>query len=630
MSEEKQKTFREKLLGWGAKVLLALLILSFGVWGIGDYVAPKQGNDVIATVGNAEITAIEFQNELRIQINRLQGIFGNNFSNQDAKAMGVTENVLQSLIQRNLFSAGAKSMGIFVNNELVSREIRDDDRFKLADGSFDRLKFNDTLQRAGLSENGYIALIKDQLLQNQFLSGISSGQAVPNVLANSIYRHRNEKRLAEFIEIKHSSIKTIPNPSIGTLKTFYTNNAPQFTAPEFRSVTLVQLQIKDIINEISVPETEIKEYYKEHIDEFKTPETRKIQQILVSEEQKANKIYAKIIAGNDFAQSAKEIGGIEPKSLNLGNLTRVQIPIPELAEAAFKLNKNKVSSPIRSALGWHILRVTNIQPKEQKKLSEISVDLRKTLASERAIDILYNLSNKFEDELGGGASIEEAAKRLNFKISKIPTMSAEGFDDSGQIISNINPNIVNVAFGTEQDQDSALTDYGDSGYFILHVNNIIAPAVIPFKKVSLEVKRAWKSDQQVQATSNKVRAIVDRLKNTTSLDDIAAELKIKIQKTNEFIRTGKGLKVTLPGNLITELFKINVKESAIAISNNSHFIAQVKGIKAADPIADKKGFESLSKQLKDNISNDITTQFANALRLKLGVKINRNTLNSSL
>ena len=42
MAESKKKTFREIIIGWGTKILLALLILSFGLWGIGDYITPKQ------------------------------------------------------------------------------------------------------------------------------------------------------------------------------------------------------------------------------------------------------------------------------------------------------------------------------------------------------------------------------------------------------------------------------------------------------------------------------------------------------------------------------------------------------------------------------------------------------------
>lgn len=630
MSEKKKKTFREAILGWGAKILLALLILSFGVWGIGDYVAPQSGNAAIATVGESEITGSEFSNEVRLQVNRLQRIFGSSFTNAQAKSMGITGNVLESLIQRNLFAEGAKSLGLFVSNDLVAREIRDDDQFKSQGGSFDRLLFNQTIQRAGLSEAGYIAVFKGQLLQNQFLSGIQNGQSVPKTLTNSVYQYRNAKRSANYIELKHSSITTIPAASEETLKSYHKDNAARFTAPEYRTITLVQLQIKDIVDEIDVSEEKIKEAYDDRINEFKTPETRKIQQILLSDEAKAKSVYEKITAGGDFAKVAKEVANLDAATLELGTLTRAQLPIKELADAAFSAVPNTVSAPVKSPLGWHVLRITEVKAATQKMLAEVRADLKKAIASEKAVDSLYNLSNKFEDELGGGATITEAAKRLNFTIRKILTMNAAGVDASGKKIDNLSQNIVQVAFGTEQDQDSALTDYGDSGYFILHVDGVTAPTLKPFASVRTEVGAAWKAEQQANAAGKKVKALTARLKGSATLAEIAKELNVKVKTTQDFIRSGAGLKVQIPGELVTALFKAKGKEAVTASSPAAHYIAQVKETKAADPVADKKGLDALATQLRGNIANDISTQFANALRLKLGVTINRAAVDAAL
>jgi peptidyl-prolyl cis-trans isomerase D len=626
----KKKTFRESLLSWGAKILLALLILSFGVWGIGDYVAPQQGNAAIATVGDSEISGQEFQDEVRRQVSRLQGVFGNNFTTEQAKAMGITQNVLQSLIQRNLFAEGAKSLGLLVSNDLVSREIRDDDRFKSRGGSFDRLRFNETLQSAGLNESSYIDLFRGQLLQFQFLSGIENGQAVPRSLTDSVYRFRNEKRVANYIAIKHSSINTIPAPSDEALKKYHKANAPGFTAPEFRSITLVQIQIKDIIDEIDVSEEKIIKAYEDRLNEFSTPETRKIQQILVSDEKTAKMIYEKIIGGGDFVKVAKEIAKLDAATLELGTLTRAQLPIKELAEAAFKLIANTASAPVKSPLGWHVLRVTKITAATQKTFADVRGILKREIASEKAVDTLYNLSNKFEDELGGGASIAEAARRLNFKVRRIASLSATGTDATGKQIKNLGPQIIQIAFDTEQDQDSALNDAGDSGYFILHVNSVTAPALKPLNKVRSQVVAAWRAQQQAIAADKQVKALINRLKGSTTLANIAKELNLKVKTTAEFIRSGSGLKVRFPRKLVNDLFKAEGKNSVSAPSNDTHYIALVKSVKAANPVADKKGFDAVANQLRTNISNDISAQFANALRTKITVTINRAAVDSAL
>jgi peptidyl-prolyl cis-trans isomerase D len=630
MSEtKKKKSFRETILSWGAKILLSLLVLSFGVWGIGDYVAPQQSQTAVATIGDVEISSYEFQGELRQQVARLQGIFGGNFTNEQAKAMGIGNNVLQTLIQQRLFTEGAKSMGLLVSNDLVSREIRDDARFKSPGGDFNRLTFSETIQRAGLSEQGYIDLFRKSLLQTQFLSGIQNARSAPSALADQMYRYRNEKRIANYIEIKHSSINTVPAADDEALKKFHKDNAARFTAPEYRAITLVQMRIKDIVDEIDVSEEQIKAAYDDRINEFKTPETRKIQQILLSDEAKAKEAYSRITGGEDYVKVAKAVANLDAAALDLGTLTKTQLPLKELADAAFSQGTDTVSAPVKSPLGWHILKITEIKGATQKTLAAVRADLKKGIASEKAVDSLYTLSNKFEDELGGGASITEAAQRLNFKIRKIAAINATGVDAAGKKIADIAPNIIQVAFGTEQDQDSALTDFGNSGYFILHVDGVTAPALKPFAKIRSDIETAWKSSQQATAADKKVKALVDRMKGATTLAEIAKELKVTVKTTAEFIRTGAGLKAQLPGAVVSGLFKAQGKEAVSGATDNTHFIAQVKDTKQANPVADKKGLDQLKIQLSTNISNDITTQLANALRVKLGVTINRSAVNAA-
>ena len=630
MSEsKKKKSFREIILSWGAKLLLALLILSFGVWGIGDYVAPQHSATAVATIGEIEISSHEFQSEVRQQFARLQGVFGGNFTTEQAKALGIGDSVLQSLIQQRLFAEGAKSMGLLVSNDLVSREIRDDVRFKSPAGDFNHLAFNETIQRAGLSEAGYIDLFRKSLLQNQFLSGIQNSRSAPSLLADQMYRYRNEKRSANYIEIKHSSFNTIPAADDESLKKFLKDNAARFTAPEYRAITLVQMRIKDIVDEIDVSEEQIKEAYDDRINEFKTAETRKIQQILLSDETKAKQAYAKITAGGNFAKVAKEIANLEAAALELGTLTKAQLPLKELADAAFSQAVDTVSAPVKSPLGWHILKVTEIKVAAQKTLDQIRADLKKGIAAEKAVDSLYNLSNKFEDELGGGASIAEAARRLNFKVRKIAAVNASGLDAADKKIADLAPSIIQVAFSTEQDQDSALTDFSNSGYFILHVDGITAPALKPFAKIRSDIELAWKAEQQASAADKKAKALVDRMKGVTTLADIAKELKVTVKTTEEFIRTGAGLKTQLPGTVVSGLFKARGKEAISGATNDTHFITQVKDIKPANPVIDKKGLDQLKNQLSSNISNDITIQLANALRGKLGVTINRSAVDAA-
>lgn len=616
------------MMNWGAKLLLGLLILSFGIWGIGDYISPSATNLAVATIGKQEITSQELNTEVQQRIQRMRSLFGNDFTFEQAKALGVVNSVLDQLVQRRVFAEGADDMGLMVDDAQISKEIKADPRFQSAAGHFDRNTFNQTIYNAGLNESSYARLFRGDLIRSQLLSSIHFGRKAPRALAEKIYRYRNEKRVAEFIRINHKAIRSIPSADDVMLKKYHKDNAQQFTAPEYREIELVQLRIKDIVDEIDVPEQRIIEEYENRINEFKTLETRSIQQILAPDENKAKAIYQKALQGADFYQIGKEEMKLDKATMDLGTLTRDLLPLPELADAAFKLSLNTVSEPVKSALGWHIIRVSKINPATQKLLADVRADLKKGIAQELAVDVLYNLSNKFEDELGSGADITEAAKRLNFTVRKIQHLSRTGQDYAEKKVAGVTASIIKSAFDTPEGEDSALGEDGENGYFVLHVNKVIKPTLRPFDTVLAKVATVWKNEQQAKSAEKNVKKLMEGLNGTAKITEIAKELGISVKTTEPFLRNGTGLKEQLPGNLISQLFKSNVGKAVSAAGKDAHFIAILKEITAANPITDKPGFDQLSDQLNGGLAEDLTVQLGNAIREKVGVTINRTAVNT--
>jgi len=116
---------------------------------------------------------------------------------------------------------------------------------------------------------------------------------------------------------------------------------------------------------------------------------------------------------------------MDEKTVNLGEMTRDQI-MPELAKDAFALAQGAVSKPIKTSLGWHLIRVAKIIPGSKQSTEEVRETLRRTIAKELAIDALFKLANKLEDALGGGATLEEAATGLALAVRTIPAIDAKG------------------------------------------------------------------------------------------------------------------------------------------------------------------------------------------------------------
>lgn len=627
MAESKKKTFREIIIGWGTKILLALLILSFGLWGIGDYIAPQQEEELVAKVGKSGILKAEYENELRKQINNLQRIFGNTFSVEQAKSLGISENIVQSLIKRKLFELEAASLGLTISDNLVSSEIQNDDRFKSPTGSFDRFTFDEKIRQMGLSEGDYINSFKGLLIENQLLSILQNSSKLDDHMIEPFYKFRNEKRSIKFLEIPHESFSVSDKIAEAELIEFHKKNGNRFTAPELRSFTLVELNVSDFIADVDVSEQLIRESYDNRLDEFEAPETREILQILMSDEKKLRAISKLLKAGKDFITTAKNIAGLDQSQIEIGTLAKEEILIDELATIAFSsLKQGEISDPFRSPLGWHIIQIKKIIPREVKAFDAVKQMLRKDLAADKAADNLYELSNKFEDELGDGATIENAAKRLNLNIQMVNNIDYQGNIQFSSEETKINRQIIETAFQTGLDQDSLLTELENDGYFILRVNKITPETLKPFETVKSLVREQLISKKKREKSAKEVGRWLSELRGGKSIDQLAKSLNFKAKTTSDFLRSGAQLKKKIPQSLITAAFEADLNEITSVNSSKSNFILKVMSVQPLLVLEKGETFNALKNSIQESLFNDITQQYSDSLKSKFKVSVLRANL----
>ncbi|MDE0538178.1 MAG: SurA N-terminal domain-containing protein [Rhodospirillales bacterium] len=625
--------FKQKVLKIATYILFGILILSFGIWGIGDHLpgARQAASQIVATVGDHDITRYEVGREVSQQIRRFRQLLGTEIDATQAREMGLLDAALENIVQRDLLTIGASDLGLLISDDVVRANIQSDERFRTPQGAFNRVAFDQALRSNGLTEAGYVALLRNTLLRQQYLSSLDAGEALPSTMVNQVYRYRNQRRVAEVVRLDNSAVRNVGAPDSAALQEFHRRNAARFTAPEYRALTLAELKTEDILDEIDVTDEAIEEEYQARIARYSTPARRELRQILVGDESKVRDAYTKLSLGEDFAKVAEEVAGLRPADTDLGLLSRDQVPLPELADAAFALDTGAVSQPIKTDLGWHIIRVGEVQEATVQPLSEVRDEVRRVLAEDKAVDELFGLANRFEDVLGGGASIEEAARQLNINVRKIGALSAAGTDPQGQPVAGIDSQgpILRAAFETEQGQESALNDLGENGYFILRVDRVTPPTLRPLDSIRDRVVAAWKDAARAKATRKRAEDLVARLKSGVTLAELSNLRGVEISETKPFLRTGHGLDKPLPGQLITELFGAGRGGVVTAAGDGAHYVARLKDVVAAVPSADRDGLSAVRGQIAGDIGADLTAQFTQALRQRHGVTVNRASLEQS-
>lgn len=187
----------------------------------------------------------------------------------------------------------------------------------------------------------------------------------------------------------------------------------QMTEETFKqSLKLDLLVEKAATADIKVTDEEIKEYYDNYKPQIKA------RHILVADEAKAKEVKAKLDEGGDFAELAKEnstdtvsaeAGG------DLGWFGTGQM-VPEFEEAAFALDVNEISAPVKSEHGYHIIQVT--EKEEKKSLEDMKAEIEQQLKvskidntkmTETLQKELKNANVKISDkDLNGFMQTEEA------------------------------------------------------------------------------------------------------------------------------------------------------------------------------------------------------------------------------
>ena len=340
--------FRQTMISIGTKLLVAILVLSFAIWGVGDHLSfTGDGNtSTVATIGDAEIGRQDFLNEVQRQVSRLRRALGANVTEEQIHAMGVPRRVLEGMIQQKVFLEGARKMGLIISEDTLAREVRQDERFLDAGGQFNRSQFNRVLYDNGYEEGGFLNVLQADLLQAQLLSGIVNGRTAPKSLATALHGYRMERRIADLVSLPNRNLTDVPHPTDSEIERYHKDNAPRFTAPEYREFSLVRLQTKDVMDEVEISEEKIRRAYLQRLNEFTEPELRTIRHILLPSKEQARKAKKALVSGTDFGKVAADYAKMAPETTHLGEFSQDQMPVPALDDAAFDLSSGGVSEPI--------------------------------------------------------------------------------------------------------------------------------------------------------------------------------------------------------------------------------------------------------------------------------------------
>ena len=609
---------RESAHGIFAKILLGILVVSFGIWGIGDIFRSSGGVTSVATIGKYNISEREYGIALSHKQNELLQKLGKNFDANLLNKLGIGQIVLKDLIDIKLLANEIDNLGINVGDDEIGKAIINNSNFFDKEGKFAKNIYLAILKANGLKEKDYEDELRKDIAAKILIDTVASGVAVSDNMVQALYKVEGEQRIADILIISPNAVKQIPIPTDKEIKSYYDSHSKAYATPEYRSISLVELKLADIANKIQVSEEEIKQSYEERITEFHHPEKRIAEQMIFAKEEDAKRALQEVKKSN-FAEIAKSSNILNKGKISLGAISKKEL-ISDAADELFALPENSVSRIIKSDFGWHIFLIGKKIPESDAPLSEVKGIISKDIALRKAQDTVSHLSNDFEDSLAGGASFASSAEKIGQKIITLPAINNEGKSVDGKKVSVPNyDKFLEVAFATAEKEHSAAISDNDGSYLILQVDNINASSVRPLAEVKDKIISELKEEKKQDLLKKLADSSVSNFGKDVFDKTIISSGKIK---RDSIVSSDKK---PLPKPLILEIFgsQIGANTKAYQSQNGDYLIAKVRDIIPAPVQPEKLALEKIRNELKKSLANEFYDNYINYLRGKYSVTINK-------
>ena len=450
------------------------------------------GRGTLASVGDEEVTERELDSTMRQALRQAQ--------QQNPEATYATivrelDNILQGLIDEEALLAFAKDHGFILSKRLVDAEIAGLPQTRGLDGRFNEQAYQAFLQQEQLTDEDVRRLLGTAITQRLVLAPVAVDARLPLGIARPYASLMLEQREGELAVVPTDAFRAGLNPSDGDLQSFYAQNRQRYMVPEQRVLRFARIG-PEAVASVAPTDAEIAAYYKANQATYAGSETRVISQAVVQDKRQADGIAARAKSGASFAAAAAP-AGFAAADVNLGPQTRAQFTgaaNEAVASAAFSAARGAVIGPIRSDLGWHVVKIEDIRGASGRSLEQARGEIAKLLTDNKRKDALTDLVTRVDEQVANGASFAEAVGAAKLPVTTTPAITANGrsrSDSAYAVPAELEP-VLKAGFAMVPDDDPEIVTLpGEAGYALVAVDRVQEAAPAPLAGIRDQVRDDW-------------------------------------------------------------------------------------------------------------------------------------------
>ncbi|MES2205007.1 MAG: SurA N-terminal domain-containing protein [Pseudomonadota bacterium] len=549
------QNMREKTQSWVAYVIVALLILSFALWGISSYFSSGPERGPAATVGGEEIPYTNFVSAYHRFLQDAQAQGGAYTPEQEQYAKRL---VLKSLVERVAILQYINKVGFAVDQQQIDAALMAVPLFS-EQGEFSPALFKRFLLANGLSAQQFIADFSTKMMMAQWDEGIRiTGFSTPLELAN-IVSLLKQKRTIVYGVIK-ANTKGLPSVTTAEAEDYYQDHQQDYLTPERVKIAYIKLSLSDVIKSLHPTEKDLITYYAQNSAHYDVPERWQVN--MITQHSPTSATQAELAQQQTVWLEANNLSA-EVKNALLQTAIKATTP-------AFKTSENT----------YIVYQLLKHQSAENKQYYQVKNKVQTAYLEEQAnkkwaqmLEEMANLSYEHPD------SLDPLAEKFNQKI-ELSNFFSHDYDGKTGIESNAE--VITAAFSDDvlsggNNSDVIKLDNGKTALVLRAVNSVAAHEQA-FSEVQAAIKETLLNQQAVQRAKESAERVQHALESGEPIE--------KIQKTNGIIlsqvvigRFGQGASNSVPSEVLQQAFMLPLHYSGVQKIKDSRFsVLQVLSI----------------------------------------------------
>ncbi|MFY0664028.1 MAG: SurA N-terminal domain-containing protein [Natronospirillum sp.] len=544
--------FRNSFRGTTGKIIITVLVCTFAFFGASSIVTMDFSGRAAVKVNGEGISAQVLNSRVNAERQNMLQRMGQNADPSLIDETLLRQQVVERVIQEELIAQAATNANFVFSDREMDRLLFNEQSFRAADGSFDSARFSMVAAQQGMSARQFRQRIAESQALNQWIQGLEQSEfTIPSEVENYA-RMSNETRDIEYKVFRIEELINEVSVDDVAIAEFYDENREEFLTPERVAVEYIQYTADRLEEGLEPTEAEILAAYEAYVAVESSGAEKQIAHILITTDNRsaadarelAQEIAARVDE-EDFAALAQEYSE-DPGSADFGGdlgyfMSGVFDPEFEQAVAALS-NAGDVSAPVRTEFGYHLIKLLDVATSDVPTLEEMTAELRSELITRQTASRVAEVREELANVVFTSLDLTEAAEIFDLEIQTTDLFSrngaASGIATHSQVVTAAFSGLV-----LDEELNSDVIALPDNSLVVVRKLDYEAPDYEPLENVTDDINEYLRFLAAVEAAEFEANALRDDL--------LAGSSDVALDRVEGVSRFGS----TIPANVNQAAFR---------------------------------------------------------------------------